>query len=155
MGDGRADHAVVSRTVSACRRNANSVYPSAVALRVVRLGSPRQPGEGIRLGTVRYPPRGVPKAEWAARDFFDVWLPELAPEAEAIRTFRERGDWEAFSRAYRRQLHQAPARHLVELLAALSQTANLSVGCFCEHDSLCHRSILAEELRAAGAVFAS
>lgn len=128
-----------------------SRYPSTVAVRVVRLGSPRQPGEGIRLGTVRYPPRGVPKAEWAARDFFDVWLPELAPGAEAIRTFRERGDWGAFSRTYRKQLREPPARHLIELLAALSHTADLSVGCFCEDESRCHRSILADELLAAGA----
>jgi uncharacterized protein YeaO (DUF488 family) len=121
-----------------------------VAIRVVRFGEPRQPGEGLRIGTVRYLPRGVPKAERAER-FFDVWLPELAPAEELLRAFRQDGDWRALERGYRRQLREPAARHLLELLAALSKVVQLSVGCYCEDASRCHRSILAEELRSAGA----
>lgn len=141
------------RELSGLRVGGRTGYPVRVAIRVVRFGEPRQPGEGIRIGTVRYLPRGVPKGERAER-FFDVWLPELAPSEELLRAFRNDGDWRALERSYRRQLREPAARHLLELLAALSKAAELSIGCYCEDVSRCHRSILAEELRAAGAQLA-
>lgn len=127
-----------------------SAYDGRVAVRVVRFGEPRAPGEGVRIGTVRYLPRGVSKEERAAR-FFDVWLPELAPSEELLRAFRASGDWPALERGYRRQLREPAARHLLELLAALSKVTDIAVGCYCEDRERCHRSILAEALQAAGA----
>jgi uncharacterized protein YeaO (DUF488 family) len=124
-----------------------------VALRVVRFGEPRQPGEGLRIGTVRYLPRGVPKEERSER-FFDVWLPELAPSQELLRSFRAEADWPAFERAYRKQLGEPAARHLIELIAALSRRTDIAIGCYCEDVSRCHRSILADVLAAAGAELA-
>ena len=125
-----------------------------MTVRVVRLGMPRAPGEGVRLGTVRRPPRGVPKEEFASRDFYDAWLPELSPSQElvtralAAQTDRE---WAAFVRAYRKEMARPEARHLVEALAALSHQTNLAVGCYCEDESRCHRSVLRELLTEAGA----
>ncbi len=116
-----------------------------MAIRVVRLGSPRAAGEGLRLGTVRRPPRGVPKAEHASRDFYDAWLPELAPSEKLVKEARQAADeraWRAFERRYRAEMKRPEASRLLDLLAALSHQTNLSVGCYCEDDSHCHRSVL-------------
>ena len=126
-----------------------------MAIRVVRLGSPRAPGEGLRVGTVRRPPRGVPKDEYASRDLYDVWLPELAPSEALLARGRAADDersWRAFERAYRAEMKQPERRHLVDLLAALSLKANFSVGCYCADESHCHRSILRELLAERGAL---
>jgi uncharacterized protein YeaO (DUF488 family) len=124
-------------------------------IRVVRLGSPRAPAEGLRLGTVRRPPRGVRKGDYARRNFFDVWLPELAPSgplvSEGLSERFTATRWQAFARRYRREMHSPPAQRLIALLAALSHTADFSVGCYCEDESHCHRSLLRELLTAAGA----
>jgi uncharacterized protein YeaO (DUF488 family) len=126
-----------------------------VPLRIVQLGTPRLPDEGLRIGTVRRPPRGVPKSEIARRDFYDAWLPELAPSpfllawvhAEPVTPKR----WGEFRRKYDREMHQPTARHLIAMLAALSHHTSLSVGCYCADESQCHRSALRELLVAAGA----
>jgi uncharacterized protein YeaO (DUF488 family) len=116
-----------------------------MAIRIVRLGSPRTPGEGLRVGTVRRPPRGVPKAEHASRDFYDVWLPDLAPSEglvkEALHVPDERA-WRRFEKRYRAEMKRPEATHLLALLAALSHQTNLSVGCYCAEESRCHRSVL-------------
>ncbi|MFN7943314.1 MAG: DUF488 family protein [Thermoanaerobaculia bacterium] len=125
-----------------------------MALHVVRLGSRREPGEGPRLGTVRRPPRGVRKEEIARRDFYDVWLPELSPSAELVQSAHEadtEARWRAFARRYRREMNQPAARHLIELLAALSRSTELALGCYCENEARCHRSLLRELLAEAGA----
>ena len=125
-----------------------------MAIRVVRLGSPRAAGEGLRLGTVRRPPRGVPKAEHASRDFYDAWLPELAPSEELVKEARQAADeraWRAFERRYRAEMKRPEAARLLDLLAALSHQTNLSVGCYCEDESHCHRSVLRELLCEHGA----
>jgi uncharacterized protein YeaO (DUF488 family) len=124
-------------------------------VRIVRLGAPRDPAEGLRIGTVRRPPRGVRKEDFAARDYFDVWMPELAPSAEIISwAFSEPFTpkrWADFERRYRREMREPPAKRLVALLAALSAQTNFSVGCYCEDESHCHRSLLRELLCEAGA----
>ena len=124
-------------------------------IRVVRLGSPRAKDEGLRLGTVRRPPRGVPKAEFARRDFYDVWLPELAPSAdvvsEALSEAWTDASWRQFTRTYQKQMRQPHAQHLIAMLAALSHRTNLSVGCYCEDAARCHRTLLKDLLRDAGA----
>ena len=116
-----------------------------MAIHIVRLGSPRTPGEGLRLGTVRRPPRGVPKAEHASRNFYDVWLPDLAPSEvlvkQALHASDER-EWRAFVRRYRGEMKRPEAARLLALLAALSRQTNLSVGCYCAEEARCHRSIL-------------
>lgn len=128
-----------------------------MTLRVVRLGSPRVEGEGVRVGTVRRPPRGVPKEEFASRDFYDVWLPELSPSQDlvsrALAAHREqdRQAWRRFATAYRKEMSTPAARHLIDLLAAWSRTGELSVGCYCEDPDWCHRSLLRELLADAGA----
>lgn len=109
-------------------------------IRVVRLGSPRAPGEGLRLGTVRRPPRGVKKSDYARRNYYDVWLPELAPSAGVIR--QAATSWGKFVRGYRREMGEPAAQRLLELLARLSHRADFSVGCYCEREERCHRSIL-------------
>jgi uncharacterized protein YeaO (DUF488 family) len=129
-----------------------------MALRVVRLGEPRQPGEGLRIGTVRRPPRGVRKEDFAARDYYDVWLPELSPPSDLVswglsEPWTDKR-WARFSRAYRKQMSTPEPRHLIELLAAMSHQTNLSVGCYCEDESRCHRSLLRELLAEAGATMA-
>jgi uncharacterized protein YeaO (DUF488 family) len=125
-------------------------------LRVVRLGTPRAPGEGIRLGTVRRPPRGVPKRDFARRDFYDVWLPELAPTAPTVSWALAEpwtpARWRRYERIYLNEMATPTSRHLIDLLAVLSNTTNLSVGCYCEDASHCHRSLLARLLADAGAV---
>lgn len=123
-------------------------------IRVVRLGSPRVPKEGLRIGTVRRPPRGVPKSEHASRDFYDVWLPELAPSdalvAKALTAVTDR-DWASFVKRYRAEMKRPAATRLLDLLAAMSKTADLAVGCYCENSARCHRSVLGELLKERGA----
>jgi uncharacterized protein YeaO (DUF488 family) len=128
-----------------------------MAIRVVRLGSPRAPGEGLRVGTVRRPPRGVPKAEHASRDFYDVWLPDLAPSDGLVKEAQHAADdraWRRFAQRYRAEMKRPEAARLLRLLAALSQQTNLSVGCYCEDEARCHRSVLKSLLREHGAKLA-
>jgi uncharacterized protein YeaO (DUF488 family) len=121
---------------------------------VVRLGSPRSAGEGLRIGTVRRPPRGVPAARFAADDWYDVWFPNLAPSVETMKlgkgaqTVRE---WSAFAKRFRAEMAEPVASRTLDLLAALSHTAAFSVGCYCEDEARCHRSVLRELLAARGA----
>lgn len=125
-----------------------------MAIRVVRLGAPRARGEGPRLGTVRRPPRGVPKAEYSARDWYDVWLPELAPSEALVRLAQVATDersWSNFVRRYRAEMKRPAAARLLDLLATMSREANLSVGCYCENEARCHRSVLRALLREHGA----
>ena len=130
-----------------------------MAIRVVRLGSPRAAGEGVRLGTVRRPPRGVPKSEFASRDYYDVWLPELAPSAAVVSWALSKpwtdARWRRYTRTYLRELSAPAPRHLIETLAALSHDTDFAVGCYCEDESRCHRSLLRDLLVAAGADVAS
>ena len=126
-------------------------------IHVVRLGSPRLEGEGLRIGTVRRPPRGVPKAEHSKRNFYDVWLPNLAPSEELLKLGRavdEEKHWRTFARKYRAEMNQAEKRRLLDLLAAMSRQTNFSVGCYCADESRCHRSLLRELLTERGALFA-
>jgi uncharacterized protein YeaO (DUF488 family) len=128
-----------------------------MAISIVRLGSPRAEHEGLRIGTVRRPPRGVPKSEFASRDFYDVWFPVLAPSQPLVTMALNSTDaktWRAFERKYRAEMKSPEAAHTLELLAALSQQSDFSVGCYCEDESHCHRSILRELLRERGAVLA-
>ena len=124
-------------------------------IHIVRLGSPRARTEGLRLGTVRRPPRGVPKAQFASRDFYDVWLPDLAPSEELVKQAMRADDdhaWRAFERKYRAEMKRPEALRLLVLLAALSRQTNFSVGCYCPDESHCHRSILKSLLTEHGAV---
>jgi len=127
-----------------------------VPVAVLRLGSPRIPNEGLRLGTVRRPPRGVPRTEFAKRDFYDVWLPNLAPSQELV-TFAQRSQdqrsWKAFERKFRAEMKDADALRILDLLAALSHQTNFSLGCYCENEERCHRSILKKLLAERGAEF--
>jgi uncharacterized protein YeaO (DUF488 family) len=128
-----------------------------VPVRIVRLGSPRAEGEGLRIGTVRRPPRGVPKAEIAARGLYDVWLPELAPSEALLKAGQAAGDerqWRAFARRYRAEMKAPAQRHLLDLLAALSRRTDLEVGCYCADERRCHRSLLRELLTDHGAALA-
>ena len=128
-----------------------------MAISIVRLGTARKHGEGLRLGTVRRPPRGVPKSEFSTRDFYDVWLPILSPSAElvgeALSAEDERG-WKTFERKFRAELKHPDASRTLDLLAALSHQTNFSVGCYCEDENRCHRSILRSELSDRGAEIA-
>ena len=120
-----------------------------MAIRIVRLGSKRAKGEGLRIGTVRRPPRGVPRSRFAQGDWYDVWLPNLAPAAATVRLAQEaasRRQWAAFARRYRAEMAKAENSRILDLLAALSHRANFSVGCYCADESRCHRSILRELL---------
>jgi len=124
-----------------------------MSIRVVRLGAPRHPREGLRLGTIRRPPRGVPKSDFAKRDYYDVWVPELAPSADLVawatsEPFTE-ARWKRFAREYRKEM--LASTHLISLLAKLSTQTNFSVGCYCADESTCHRSLLRDLLREAGA----
>jgi uncharacterized protein YeaO (DUF488 family) len=126
-----------------------------MAVRVVKLGTPREPGEGLRIGTVRRPPRGVRKDDYARRNYFDVWLPELAPSAPLVswalsEPFTPKR-WDAYARRYRREMRQPAAQRLIALLAALSSQTNFSVGCYCEDETQCHRSLLKKLLAEQGA----
>jgi len=125
-----------------------------MAVRIVRLGSPRVAGEGLRIGTVRRPPRGVPKSEFARQDWYDVWFPTLAPSVETMKLGQAAAtpaQWSAFTRKYRAEMAAPEAAHAIALLAALSHGTDLSVGCYCEQESHCHRSVLRELLAAQGA----
>ena len=125
-----------------------------MVIRVVRLGSPRAADEGLRLGTVRRPPRGVPKEEFARQDWYDLWYPNLAPSVETMKLGQEAGtpaQWAAFTRRYRAEMATPENRHTIGLLAALSHQTQLSVGCYCEQESRCHRSVLRALLAEAGA----
>jgi uncharacterized protein YeaO (DUF488 family) len=126
-----------------------------MAIRVVQLGAPRNPSEGPRLGTVRRPPRGVRKQDYSKRDYFDVWLPDLAPSASLVAFAKSEPltprRWQAFARRYRAEMAKPPARQWLATLAALSPQANFSVGCYCPDENTCHRSVLRELLREAGA----
>jgi uncharacterized protein YeaO (DUF488 family) len=125
-----------------------------MAIRIVRLGSARARGEGLRLGTVRRPQRGVPKAEYATRNYYDVWVPDLAPSAALVKQALGAEDeraWRAFEKRYRAEMKRPEAARLIALLAALSQTADFAVGCYCEDESRCHRSVLRAILEEGGA----
>ena len=125
-----------------------------MTVRVVRLGADRSPGEGLRVGTVRRPPRGVAKTEYSSKNFYDVWLPTLAPSAETVKlaqrakTARE---WARFMRKYRTEMADPDSRATLALLAALSHRTDFSVGCYCPDESRCHRSVLRELLLEHGA----
>jgi len=126
-----------------------------VALRIVRLGSPRVQGEGLRLGTVRRLPRGVKKTDYAKRDYFDLWFPELAP-SQALLGFAtakalDENRWAAFTKRYRAEMAKPGAQRTLELLARLSHEANFSVGCYCEDEAHCHRTLLKKLLAEHGA----
>jgi uncharacterized protein YeaO (DUF488 family) len=129
-----------------------------MAIRVVRRGTPRSKHEGTRLGTVRRLPRGVRKTDYARRDFFDVWLPELAPSSALLSWALSQewtpGRWATFVRKYRREMRQPAASRLLALLAALSRTAEFSVGCYCENAERCHRTVLRDLFEEAGAEIA-
>jgi uncharacterized protein YeaO (DUF488 family) len=125
-----------------------------MVLRVVRLGHARAPDEGVRIGTVRRPPRGVPKSQFAQQNWYDVWFPNLAPSAPTMKlgqAVRSDTQWASFKRKYRTELAAPEAAHAIALLAQLSHTANFSVGCYCEHEARCHRSVLGALLADAGA----
>ena len=125
-----------------------------MSIKVVQLGSPRAPDEGPRLGTVRRPPRGVPKAEFASGDWYDVWLPNLSPSAELVKFAQEATtpqQWAAFGKKYRAEMSQPDASHVLDTLATLSQGANFAVGCYCEDEAHCHRSVLRALLAERGA----
>ncbi|HEY0876427.1 MAG TPA: DUF488 family protein [Vicinamibacterales bacterium] len=116
-----------------------------MSVRVVRLGTPRLRGEGTRIGTVRRPPRGVPKTEFSRQNWYDVWFPNLAPSVETMKMAQQArtpAQWSAFVKKYRSEMSTPQAKHDLDLLAALSHTADFSVGCYCEDENHCHRSIL-------------
>lgn len=126
-----------------------------MSVRIVRLGSPRLPDEGTRIGTVRRPPRGVPKTEFARQDWYDVWFPNLAPAPATVKAAlaaKSPAAWASFVRRYRAEMAEPSARHDLELLARLSHTTQFSVGCYCADESRCHRSVLRELLREHGAL---
>ena len=126
-----------------------------MSVRIVRLGAPRRPGEGLRVGTVRRPPRGVRKADYAARDYYDAWLPELAPSAPLVSWALSKpftpARWALYARRYRREMREPAAQRLIALLSALSSHTDFTVGCYCEDERHCHRSLLRELLIEQGA----
>lgn len=125
-----------------------------MVVRVVRLGTDRAVDEGLRIGTVRRPPRGVPKSEFASRNWYDVWFPNLAPSVETMKLGQQAttpAQWAAFARKYRAEMASPDNAHAIALLAALSHHTNFSVGCYCENEAHCHRSVLRELLREMGA----
>jgi len=128
-----------------------------MAVRVVRLGSARTADEGLRIGTVRRPPRGVPKAEFAAQNWYDVWFPNLAPSVETMKlghAAQTPAQWAAFARKYRAEMAAPENARTIELLALLSRQTNFSVGCYCENEAHCHRSVLRALLVDKGATLA-
>lgn len=125
-----------------------------MAIRIVRLGTPRLAGEGLRIGTVRRPPRGVPKSEFARQDWYDVWFPNLAPSLDTMKQAQAAqtpAQWKAFVRKYKAEMAAPDASHALQLLATLSRGSDFSVGCYCEDESHCHRSVLRELLAERGA----
>jgi uncharacterized protein YeaO (DUF488 family) len=128
-----------------------------MAITIVRLGSPREAKEGLRLGTVRRPPRGVPKSEYASRDFYDVWLPNLAPSEKLLKDVKAAYDnksWSRFERKFRSEMKAPDTARILDLLAALSRQTDFSVGCYCADERRCHRSILRRLLVERGAQLA-
>jgi uncharacterized protein YeaO (DUF488 family) len=125
-----------------------------MSIRVIRLGTAREKGEGLRIGTVRRPPRGVPRSKFASDDWYDVWFPTLAPSAAAVKSALSGttpAQWRRFTQRYRSEMAEPEAKHALDLLAALSRTTNFSVGCYCEDEDRCHRSILRQLLLEHGA----
>ncbi len=125
-----------------------------MSVRIVRLGTPRARDEGLRIGTVRRPPRGVPKSEFARRDYYDVWYPNLAPAEATVKLAlgaQTEAEWKSFVRRYRKEMAAPEASRTLDLLAALSHQSNFSVGCYCEDESRCHRSVLRALLAERGA----
>lgn len=125
-----------------------------MSIRIIRLGSPREKGEGLRLGTVRRPPRGVPKSDFAKRDFYDVWLPNLSPSPDLMKqgqSAQDEASWSVFKKKFRSEMNAPDASKILDLLAALSHQTNMSLGCYCEHENRCHRSVLRELLMERGA----
>jgi uncharacterized protein YeaO (DUF488 family) len=154
----RTDHADRVRTRAAALParpgHTSTDKELTMAIRIVRLGTPRHRGEGLRIGTVRRPPRGVPKKEFASGNWYDVWFPNLAPSLETMKlglAAQTPAEWKAFARKYRTEMAAPDRAHAIALLAALSASTNFSVGCYCEDESHCHRSILRELLADAGA----
>lgn len=128
-----------------------------MTIRIVQLGTPRHPGEGLRIGTVRRPPRGVPKTEFAAGNWYDVWFPNLAPSAELVKQAQAATgprEWATFVKLYRAEMAAAEPSRSIDLLAALSHQTDFSVGCYCPDEARCHRSILRELLVEHGAAVA-
>jgi uncharacterized protein YeaO (DUF488 family) len=125
-----------------------------MAIRIVQLGSPRERDEGVRIGTVRRPPRGVPKAEYASRDYYDIWLPDLAPTAKLVALAKAaagNADWKRFVRRYRAEMNMPEAKRVLDLLAVFSKSTDFSVGCYCREETRCHRSVLRQLLDERGA----
>ncbi len=129
-----------------------------MAIKIVRLGTERSADEGLRIGTVRRPPRGVPKAEFASQNWYDVWYPNLSPQPDTMKIAQvaqaslDDKAWTAFQRKFRAEMDAPEASHSLDLLAALSHGSNFSLGCYCEEEALCHRSLLRELLRERGAL---
>ena len=125
-----------------------------MAIQIVRLGTKRESDEGLRIGTVRRPPRGVPKSEYAVQNWFDVWLPNVSPSAELMKigqAVETDKDWSAFVKKYRKEMTAPEKERILDLLAALSHTSNFSVGCYCNNEERCHRSVLRNLLEERGA----
>ena len=125
-----------------------------MAARILRLGTERVRGEDLRIGTVRRPPRGVPKEKFASGNWYDVWLPELSPSEATVKLGQKAetdAEWKAFGKRYAKEMSAATASRMLDVLAALSRTADFSVGCYCENESLCHRSVLRRLLKERGA----
>jgi uncharacterized protein YeaO (DUF488 family) len=126
-----------------------------MSISIVQLGSPRTPDEGLRIGTVRRPPRGVPRTEFSTRDYYDVWLPNLSPDAELMKegkTAASDADWAAFAKKFRAEMNGSDTGKVLDLLAALSKTTHFAIGCYCEDESRCHRGILRQLLSERGAL---
>lgn len=125
-----------------------------MSIRIIRLGSPREASEGLRLGTVRRPPRGIPKSEYAIRDFYDIWFPNLSPSHELMKEGKTSDDdasWSVFRKKFRSEMTRPEASRILDLLAALSHQTNMSLGCYCDDENRCHRSVLKELLMERGA----
>ena len=125
-----------------------------MSIHIVQLGTPRHPSEGIRIGTVRRPPRGVPKSDFARLNYYDVWFPNLSPSPELVKealSAKDERAWAAFARKFRHELSAPDRSRELDVLAALSHQTNLSVGCYCDDESRCHRSVLRELLSERGA----
>lgn len=126
-----------------------------MSISIVQLGTPRAADEGLRIGTVRRPPRGVPKAEFASRDYYDTWLPLLAPSAELMaegKAVESDAEWARFAKRYRAEMEGGEAARVLDLLAALSHGSDFAVGCYCENEARCHRSLLRQLLAERGAL---
>ena len=126
-----------------------------MAIRIVQLGTPRGPGEGLRIGAVRYPPRGVPSGQYSKLNYYDAWLPELSPSRSLLNRFRQKGDtpgsWKAFTKSFERELAGPQPRRLLKLLAGLSHGSDFSIGCYCQAERRCHRAVIRKVLRGHGA----